>query len=274
MEHCSSRTIRKTCQYIEQNAMLFDFTCLFKMLEKMGYSLDDVSFSVEPSLHSQESYINSIRFNPNNKVKVTINDINLAYFIDAMKEYFEYVPKIMHFFNGLAGDILYTANMAMFLEGKKEILSSYRNGNALVSLNDGNLRSFAYIHNSLKCFFSDYTTVIFESVREVTEHFNPCRLGESKLSKNSKLGDRLSVIKTFIVIRFISETKLSDKELEEINKKLDNFKYRFRSILSEINILAENCVTDEELYTKIPFEFTRKTKLVQRFEVIRCEYQH
>ena len=271
MNKVHNNTIEKTRNYIIKNAQCFDFTTLFKMLEKLGYSIKDIDFIPEESLKSQEAYINKVMFTYNSRVIIQINDINISAFLDNVSDQYGYNPKVMDFFIGLFSEILYTCNTAIYLEGKTEILSSYRNGNALVSINDGNLRSFSYIHDFLKRLLSEYETVIYEKKKEITDYFNPCKLGASKLSKNCKLGNRLTMEKDFIFIRIITELKLDDKSVDEINKKIDLFKYRFQSILKEINVILYNCITDKDLYTKIPFTLTKESCLLQRYETLRCE---
>ncbi len=265
-------------KYIEDNAIKFDFIALFKLLEKIGYYIDsDIEFVLYPSLESAEAYIQKVYFADNlHKVFVYLNDHKMAYFIDEIKnEYEDDYHSIVKFFIALFNEMLRASNEVMFPDALNgEFRATYKNGDALISLNDGNLKSFSYIHSFLEQLFSDFRTVIFEHNHKVDIDLDGVILSESYLNNHCFLGSYQKITKIVICVVIMTENSLSKHEFREVNRRLKIFCKFFKSCLNEINILIKNFVTDIDLYTIFPINLTSEKILLQKIYTVVEEINH
>ena len=244
-------------QYIEDNAYKFEFTALLNLLRKIGYSLNDVQFIPLDSLSSQIAYINSVDFFEN-KVRITVSDLFIADFLNKVEYETNYNPELKFFFILLFEKLLFNLNMSVYPEGYYNNISDF-----LCTRDDIYIKSYSFLYNYLKHLFSDYDTFIYLKDEAIDEYFQLVILGKSKLESENILGGCKRIMKTFIVIRIITESKLSDREEAEIKSKLNRFLIEFSPILSEINIILNNYILDQSLYSIIPFRLTHNSFLLQ-----------
>ena len=274
-EKSSIETAKK---YIEENAMKFDFIALFKLLEKIGYYIEtDVEFVLYPSLESAEAYIQKVYFADNlHKVFLYLNDHQMAYFLDEIKNNYEdNYHSIVKFFIALFNEMLKASNKVMFPDAiNGEYKVTYKNGDSLISLNDGNLKSFSYIHCFLEQLYSDYRTVIFEHNQLVDVFLEGVVLGESLLNHHCYLGNSKNTTKVVICVILMSENALNKSEITEVKRRLGIFCKFFEHCLSEINIIVKNFVTDWELYTVFPVKLSYDKILLQKVYDVKKEISH
>ena len=265
-------------KYIENNAMKFDFIALFKILEKIGYYIDsDIQFVLYPSLESAEAYIQKVYFADNlHKVFVYLNDHQMAYFIDEIKnDYEDNYHSIVKFFISLFNEMLRASNKVMFPDALNgEFKATYKEGDALISLNDGNLKSFSYIHCFLEQLFSDFRTVIFEHNHKVDINLEGVILGQSYLNNRCFLGNYQKTTKIVICVVIMTENALSKREMVEVDRRLKIFCKFFKSCLNEINIIIKNFVTDIDLYTIFPVDLKSEKILLQKIYTVVEEINH
>ncbi|UDQ98178.1 hypothetical protein AAEX28_14500 [Lentisphaerota bacterium WC36G] len=260
--------LEKAKKYIEKNAMKFDFIALFKLLEKIGYYIEtDVEFVLHPSLESAEAYIQKVYFADNlHKAFVYLNDYQMAFFLDEIKnEYEENYHSIVKFFITLFNEMLRASNKVMFPDAiNGEFKNAFKDGDSLISLNDGNLKSFSFIYNFLKQLFSDYYTVIFEHNQRLRIELEGVVLGDSLLNYHCYLGSSKRVVKLVVCLIIMTENALTKKEIIEIKERLNIFCKFFKNCLNEINIIIKNFVTDTDLYTIFPVELSYDKILLQK----------
>ncbi|QSH42126.1 hypothetical protein P0136_04430 [Lentisphaerota bacterium ZTH] len=249
-------------QHIKNNAMKFDLPALLHILNRIGFTSSNILFLPTETLYSQESYIADVKFR-SGFVEVFINDINAAVFTDYMKANLPYRPKLQGFFKGMISRLLHDYNTSICPEYKNELKNEFLHGNSLVTMHDGNLKSFSFVHNYLDRLFSDYITVVYKKIEVIQNPYPQLGLGEIVLNPDTILGGKKLESKEFTVIRVITETMLTDNEIKEILNRIKFFQNEFKDILAEINIILENLITDDELYTTLPHKFDYNSYLLQ-----------
>lgn len=277
-EAAEQNSIATAKKYIEENAMKFDFIALFKLLEKIGYYIEtDIEFVLYPSLESAEAYIQKVYFADNlHKVFLYLNDHQMAYFLDEIKNTYEdNYHSIVKFFVALFNEMLKASNKVMFPDAiNGEYKTTFKGGDSLISLNDGNLKSFSYIHCFLEQLFSDYRTVIFEHGHLVDVSLDGVVLGASLLNHHCYLGSSKSTRKIVVCVVIMTENALTKHEIKEVKRRLGIFCKFFDHCLSEINIIIKNFVTDFDLYTVFPVKLTYDKILLQKVYDIEKEISH
>lgn len=258
-------------EYITQNAMKFNFMTLLKLFERIEYPLEKIEIMPTNSLKSSEALIDGVRFISDDKVRVYVNDVNAAVFMDFVKTEFKYNYRLHKFFNTLLSGILLNYNTALYFEGRPNLKESFQNGDSLVAIDDINAKSYAYVFSFLERLYSEYNVSIFRASKPVATRAIQCELGTSRLDGNCVLGAFKNVNKIFYLVRFITEVPLYPLELEEIMERKELFKEAFKDDLDEINIIFENLITDTDLYSKLPLTMTSSTILVQGLVQFHCE---
>ncbi|MCP3965276.1 MAG: hypothetical protein GY750_05715 [Lentisphaerae bacterium] len=252
----------KLKRHIEQNAMKFDLPTLLKNLARIGYSSSDILYLPTEAMCSQESYIDKVIFRSGN-VEIYVNEINAAIFSDYLKSNLPYRPKLQYFFRGLISRLLNDYNTSLCPEYRNELKDGYCEGDALVALHDGNLKSYSFVHNYLELLFSDYQTLVFKKNEPINNPYPQLGLGEITLDPDSVLGGMKMETKEFIVIRVITENMVTNAETKDMLSRIKYFHKDFKDILAEINIILENMITDDDLYTKLPHTFDDNSYLLQ-----------
>ncbi|MCP4100667.1 MAG: hypothetical protein GY750_04480 [Lentisphaerae bacterium] len=251
--------------------MKFDFMALFKLLDKISYPLDSIEVIPTNSLKSQEAVIETVEFLESNKIRIHVNDINAAAFMDFLKTDFKYNYKLHVFFNILISNLLLTYNSTLYFEGKSHLKDSFQEGESLIAREDINVKSYSFIHSFLARLYSEYTVYIYRKNEFVATRLNHCKVGSMDLNGACILGDYKNIKKKFFVIRFITELPLNEIEKKEIMQRKEMFKKEFSKNLDEINIIFENLITDEDLYTTLPEKITDDTILIQSLVRIHKE---